>query len=83
MIVGVPAALAACVHRSGHTLHVGEQVSPPSGLDSLGTAAWIAQQRAACPGTLHFLIDNMPVFSLDGSPVPYQSHIGGVMCVRR
>jgi hypothetical protein len=56
MIVGVLATLA-CFHRAGHTPHIGEQVSPPIGLDSVGTARWIAQQRAACPGTLRFLVE--------------------------
>jgi hypothetical protein len=32
-------------------------VSPPIGLDSVGTARWIAQQRAACPGTLRFFVE--------------------------
>jgi hypothetical protein len=81
IVIGVIAAvLAGCFHRSG--LRIGDEVSLPHGLDSAGTAKWIAQQRAACPGNLHFKIDQMPVVSLDGTPVPYHSPIIAVVCAR-
>jgi hypothetical protein len=83
IVVGVVATLlSGCFHRSSHGMRIGDEVSPPSGLDSAGTAKWIARQRAACPGNLRFLIDHMPVVSLDGSPVPYQSGIVAVVCAR-
>jgi hypothetical protein len=72
--------VAGCFHRS--TYAIGDEVSPPHGLDSAGTAKWIAQQRATCPGELHFMIDHMPTVSLDGSPAPYQSGIIAVVCAR-
>jgi len=67
-------------HRN---LRIGDEVAPPRGLDSLGTATWIAQQRARCPGDLRFNVDHMPTVSLDGSPVPFQSGIISVACVPR
>jgi hypothetical protein len=84
IFVGVIAiAVAGCFHRSSRGLRIGDEVIPPRGLDSTGTAQWIARQRAACPGDLHFMVDHMPVVSLDGSPVPYQSGIVAVVCARR
>jgi hypothetical protein len=83
IVVGVGATvLFGCFHRPSHALRIGDEVSPPQGLDSVSTAKWIAQQQAACPGKLHFLIDHMPTVSLDGSPVPYQSGIVAVVCAR-
>jgi hypothetical protein len=83
IVVGVGATvLSGCFHRSRHTLRIGDEVSPPQGLDSVSTAKWIAQQQAACPGKLRFLFDHMPMVSLDGSPVPYHSAIGAVVCAR-
>lgn len=81
-VVGVLTIVVTGCFRSAHGLRIGEEVSPPRGLDSAGTAKWIAQQRAACPGKLRFLVDNMPFVSFDGSPVPYHSDIVGVDCVR-
>ena len=84
VLVGVVAiVLPGCFRRSSNALRIGDEVSLPHGLDSAGTAKWIAQQRTACPGELHFLTDHMPMFSLDGSPVPYQSGIIAVVCARR
>jgi len=83
LVVGLVAiALSGCFRQSRRALRIGDEVSPPFGLDSLATAKWIAQQRAACPGALHFMIDHMPTVSLDGSPVPYQSGIVAVVCAR-
>jgi hypothetical protein len=82
LAAGVFAALSAgCVHRRG--LRIGEEVIPPPGLDSAGTPAWVAQQRARFPGELHFNVDHMPTVSLDGSPAPYQSGIISVGCAPR
>jgi hypothetical protein len=79
----VAAVSVGCFHRPSHSLRIGDEMIPPQGLDSAGTAHWIAQQRARCPGELHFRVDHMPAFSLDGSPVPYQSGIISVVCARR
>jgi hypothetical protein len=79
---GLAVVASGCIHRSARALRIGQEVSPPQGLDSLGTATWIAHQRAACPGNLRFLVDQMPFVSLDGSPVPYHSGIVAVECVR-
>ena len=82
VIIGVIATgLAGCARRAGQ-MRVGDQLSPPQGLDSAGTVAWIAQQRAACRGQLRLAVDQMPVVSLDGTPVPYHSPIVGVICAR-
>jgi hypothetical protein len=78
----IATAAAGCFHRASHGLWLGQEVIPPSGLDSVATAQWIAQQRARCPGQLRFNVDHMPTFSLDGSPVLYQSGIISVVCVR-
>ena len=72
--------LAGCFHWPHHGPRIGEEVSLPRGLDSAGTVSWVAQQRAACRGTLRVLTDHMPVVSLDGSP-QYHSPIIGVQCV--
>lgn len=81
IVVGVIAfVLAGCFHRSRDALRVGELVIPPPGLDSVGTAKWVARQRAACRGKLRIIIDRMPVVSLDGTPVPYHSDIAAVEC---
>ena len=83
VLLGVVATvLFGCFRRSSHALRVDDEVSPPQGLDSAGTAKWIAQQQAACPGKLRFLIDQMPMVSLDGGPVPYHSGIVAVVCAR-
>jgi hypothetical protein len=76
------AALAGCFHWSHHALRIGEEVSLPHGLDSVGTVNWVAQRCTACPGILRILTDHMPVVSLDGSPMPYHSPIIGVVCVQ-
>src|SRR4029078_13745049 len=60
--------LAGCFQWPHHGPRIGEEVSLPRGLDSAGTVSWVAQQRAACPGTLRVLTDHMPVVSLDGWP---------------
>jgi hypothetical protein len=78
-----PLSYSSCVHSSGHALRIGDEVFLPKGLDSIGTGKWVAQQEAACPGKLRFLVDNMPVVSLDGGPVPYSSGIIAVVCVRQ
>jgi hypothetical protein len=75
-------ALGGCWHYSRRTLRIGDEVARPANLDSVGTDKWIAEQRAACPGQLHFLVSYMPVVSLDGSPVPYHSPVLAVSCVR-
>jgi hypothetical protein len=76
------AGLAGCFHWPHHGQRIGEEVSLPHGLDSVGTVNWVAQRRAACPGILRILTDHMPVVSLDGSPMPYHSPIIGVVCVQ-
>lgn len=84
VVLGVvlASALSGCYRRSSQNMRIGDEVTPPQGLDSAGTARWIAQQQAACPGRLRIGVDHMPVVSLDGSPVPYQSGIVSVACVR-
>jgi hypothetical protein len=82
LAVAALATVGGCWHHSRRTLRIGDQVDRPAHLDSLGTDKWIAEQRAACPGQLHFLVSHMPVFSLDGSPVPYHSPVLAVRCVR-
>ena len=82
IVVGGAIVVFGCFRRSSHALRIGDEVTPPQGLDSVGTSKWIAQQQAACPGKLRFLIDHMPMVALDGSPVPYHSGIAAVVCVR-
>jgi len=75
-------ANAGCFHRMSHDLRIGEEVIPPAGLDSVGTVKWVSEQRSRCRGELHFNVDHMPTFSVDGSPAPYQSGIISVVCAR-
>jgi hypothetical protein len=72
--------LGGCYHHARQTLRIGGEVSPPAGLDSVGTAKWIDAQRAACPGRLRFLVDEMPIVQLDGGPATYHSFIVAVQC---
>jgi hypothetical protein len=70
---------AACIRRSP-VLHPGDQRDVPRGLDSAGTAKWVAAQRAACRGRLVILVDEMPQFDLDGRTATYRTPLVGVQC---
>lgn len=90
VVVMLAVVVAGCVH-SGHALRFGEEVSPPKGLDSVGVAKWVVQQRAACPGRLNLLFDeggNARDFDTSvvphqspGSPAPYEFPFS-VTCIR-
>jgi len=73
--------LHGCFHRAQSGLRIGDQVSPPRGLDSAATAKWVETQRAACPGRLRFLVDE-GVIAADTSRVArYHQSLAAVQCV--
>jgi hypothetical protein len=77
--------LFGCYRRSPASMRFGEQVPLPRAIasDSVATAKWLAEQKAACPGDLITSEGGLLEFSFDGRPVPYHSHILYVTCERR
>jgi hypothetical protein len=80
LMLALTSLLGAC-HRGQASLRIGDQVSPPPGLDSIATARWVDAQRAACPGVLKFQVDPGFARDLDGV-ARYHSWLAGVQCVR-
>lgn len=73
------ACLDGCLHRAAR---IGPYVSPPQGLDSLGTAKWIDAQRAACPGHLQFMSDYGGAARDFDGVARYHSPLVEVRCIR-
>jgi hypothetical protein len=57
LAIAILGVAAGCARRSPGAVLSGPDVEVPAGLDSAQTQAWMARQRADCPGRLVMLKD--------------------------
>jgi hypothetical protein len=76
--------LGGCFHRARPSLQIGDQLSLPRELDSVGIAKWVDAQRRACPGRLNLMFDEGGAMRyFDARVARYQSSLVAVQCVGR